>query len=111
MRKSVSILTLVLALGAYTAGPIVTKFGPFAATAAHAESGEGSDDHGGSGSDDHGGSGSDDHGSKGSDDDGADDSDDSDDAGKVGGATGPVFKGDDTASSKCKSLSCALEKL
>ena len=38
MRNSTSILSLILALGIYGAGPIVTKFGPFAATAAHAES-------------------------------------------------------------------------
>ena len=39
MRNTTSILSLLLALGIYGAGPVVTKFGPFAATAAHAESG------------------------------------------------------------------------
>ena len=37
MHYSPSILALVLGLGIYSAGPIITKHGPFAATAAHAE--------------------------------------------------------------------------
>jgi hypothetical protein len=93
MRNSTSILSLVLALGIYAAGPVITKFGPFAATAALADSDDGgtggSDDSGGD-SDDDGDSGSDgsddgsdgsDDGSDGSDDgsDGSDDGDDSDD--------------------------------
>ena len=41
MRNTTSILSLLLALGIYGAGPVVTKFGPFAATAAYADSGEG----------------------------------------------------------------------
>ena len=55
MRNSTSVLSLVLALGIYGAGPIVTKFGPFAATAALAENensgSDGNDDSGGDGGD------------------------------------------------------------
>ena len=40
MRNSTSILSLVLALGIYGAGPMVTKFGPFAATTVYAEEGD-----------------------------------------------------------------------
>ena len=38
MRNSTSILSLLLAVGIYGAGPIVTKFSPFSATAAYAVS-------------------------------------------------------------------------
>ena len=68
MRNSTSILSLVLALGIYGAGPIVTKFGPFAATPAHAEEGGGSE--GGSEGGGEGGDGGD--GGEGSQGDGGD---------------------------------------
>ena len=38
MLKSTSILTLLLALGVFSAGPILTNFAPLGATAAYAES-------------------------------------------------------------------------
>ena len=78
MKNSTSILSLLLALGIYTAGPIITKFGPFAYTAALAESGS---DDGDSDSSGHGSSGgSDDGPGHDSDDgDGHDDDDDDDD--------------------------------
>lgn len=79
MRNSTSILSLILALGIYGAGPVVTKFGPFAATLAHAESGSDGGDSGDGGGDDSSDGGGDDS-SDGSDDDSTDDSaDDSSD--------------------------------
>ena len=75
MRNSTSILSLILALGIYGAGPIVTKSGPFGATVAYAgEGGEGGD--GGEG--DEGGNGDSDDGDDG-DSDVDDNSDDGDD--------------------------------
>ena len=69
MRNSTSILSLLLAIGIYGAGPIVTKFGPFAAAVAFAEGadtgGDGDSGLGGHvGDDDSAGNGdqSDDHG-------------------------------------------------
>ena len=69
MRNSTSILSLLLAVGIYGAGPIVTKFGPFAATVAYAEGSQG-----GEGGDGDGG----DSGDGDSDDGGDSDDDDSD---------------------------------
>ena len=77
MRNSTSILSLILALGIYGAGPIVTKFGPFAATPAHAEDGSEGGDSGGDSGD--GGDGGDDNSSDDSSDDSSDTADDSSD--------------------------------
>ena len=75
MRNSTSILSLILALGIYGAGPIVTKFGPFAATPAHAEDGSEGGDSGGDSGD--GGDGGDDDSSDDSSDNSSDTADDS----------------------------------
>ena len=74
MKSSTSILSLLLALGIYTAGPIITKFGPFASTVALAS---GSDD-GDSDNSGHGSSGGNDDGPGHDSDDGDDDDDDDD---------------------------------
>ena len=82
MRNTTSILSLLLALGIYGAGPIVTKSGPFAATAAHADggdSGDGGGDDSGDGGDDSGDDSSDDSDDDSSDDNSTDDSSDDDD--------------------------------
>lgn len=104
MRKSTSVLTLLLALGVYSAGPIFTKFGPFAATAAHAESD--SDSNVAFDSDD---DGSDDNGGSVSDDDSNEDNEDSDDVGVVGTSTGPIFDEGAASSLACKEPACKVK--
>ena len=71
MRVSNSLMALMLGIGMYFVGPIVTKFEPFKATVAHAgEDGNSGDDSDGDG----GNSG---------DDGGDDDNDDQDDDGST----------------------------
>ena len=73
MKKSIPLLSLLLALGLFTAGPIVMQHGPLAVGVAHADGTDG----GNAGSDDgsDGGAGSDDSAdsSGGADDNGNDD--------------------------------------
>ena len=102
MLKSTSVLTLLLALGVFSAGPIATSFGPLGATAAYAESDndshsdiEGDDD------DDF-----DENHSGVSDDDSIDDDEDSDDNKAVGASIGPVFDEGAVPDPTCKEPAC-----
>jgi len=107
MRKSTSILALLLAVGVYSAAPIIMKFGPLAAAAAHAES---DDDSTGLVYGDDASTGG--HGVRASDhdsDEGYEDNEDSDEAGIVGSSAGPIF--DATGSQNCKTLPCKVEPL
>ena len=102
MKSSTSILSLLLALGIYTAGPIITKFGPFASTVALAS---GSDD-GDSDNSGHGSSGGNDDG-PGHDSDDGDDDDDDDDNDEDDGDDNDEDDGDEgeTDDSGCDSVS------
>ena len=126
MRLSSSLMALMLGLGMYFVGPVVTKFEPFKATLAHAEEGgggEGGGDGGGDGGDSGGGDGGegggdggdgggdgegggdDDHGGdEGGDDGGGDDADEGDQDEHTGsdevGVTANVAT-NDTCNVKC----------
>jgi hypothetical protein len=110
MRSSTSILTLLLALGIYSAGSIVTHSGPFAATVAMADEGEGGGGgHGGSGRSEnsgHDGSGS---GSENSGRNHDEDENEVEDENENENehADGEVHHGGDDASG-CHHLKCAL---
>ncbi|HEX7109574.1 MAG TPA: hypothetical protein VF224_10085 [Aestuariivirga sp.] len=93
MLKSTSILTLLLALGVFSAGPILTNFAPLGATAAYAES----DDDSRSGIEDD------------DDDDSIGDDDDSDDNRAVGASIGPVFDEGAVPDLTCKEPACKVK--
>ena len=81
MKKSISLLALILALGIYTTGPIIMKTGPLAAGVAHADDGDGGgdgggDDGGNAGSHDDSNGGADSNDDNKSSDDSADNQDD-----------------------------------
>ena len=105
MKKSIPLLALILALGIYTAGPIVMKSGPFAVGVAHADSG---DSEGGAGSDDS-------SDGAGDSNDGSDSADSNDDNGADDDVTG-IDNPDDVSSpetsgaaksTKCNWVGCA----
>jgi hypothetical protein len=106
MRKSTSVLTLLLALGVCSAGPVMTKFGPFAATTAFAEN---DDDSSGLIYDDD--AGADESGGLASDDDSNEGSEDFDDVGVVGSSPGPIFDEGAASSSACKEPSCKVKAI
>ena len=103
MKSSTSILSLLLALGVYAAGPVITKFGPFASTVALADSGSDDGDSDNSG---HGSSGGNDDG-PGHDSDDGDDDDDDDDNDEDDGDDNDEDDGDEgeTDDSGCDSVS------
>ncbi len=108
MKKSIPLLSLLLALGLFTAGPIVMQHGPLAAGVAHADGTDG----GNAGSDDgsDGGAGSND-----GSDDSADSSGGADDNGNDDDVTGidNPDEADTTATTsttrsvKCNFVGCA----
>jgi hypothetical protein len=106
MLKSTSVLVLLLALGVYSAGPIIAKFGPFAATAAHAES---DDDSSGLIFNEDARAG--DNGARASDDDSHEGNEDSDDVGVVGSSPGPIFDESAASSPTCKEPSCKVKAI
>jgi len=106
MLKSTSVLALLLTLGVCSAAPVITKLGPFAATAAHAES---DDDSSGRVYDEDAGSG--DNGARASDDDSHEGNEDSDDAGAVGSSPGPIFDESAASSPSCKEPSCKVKAI
>lgn len=105
MLKSTSVLTLLLALGVFSAGPIATSFGPLAATAAYAESDN--DSHSGIEDDDDGDF--DENHRVVSDDDSNDDNEESDDSKAVGASIGPVFDEGAVPDPTCKEPACKIK--
>ena len=105
MLKSTSVLTLLLALGVFSAGPILTNFAPLGATAAYAES----DDDSHSGIEDDDDDDFDEIHRVVSDDDSNDDNEDSDDAGAVGTSIGPVFSEGAAPDPACKEPACKIK--
>ena len=117
MRISVSMVTILLALGVFSAGPLV-KFSPLTATAAYADDDSGSSDN--SGSSEHGGTGSstsghevndknDNSGVSGHDDTSDDNNDDMDDDSKASSTTSTPTPAK-MASSGCANLACLFTK-
>ena len=105
MLKSTSILTLLLALGVFSAGPILTNFAPLGATAAYAES----DDDSRSGIEDDDDDDFDEIHRSVSDDDSNDDNEDSDDNKAVGASVGPVFDEGAIPDLTCKEPACKIK--
>jgi hypothetical protein len=104
MLKSTSVLTLLLALGVFSAGSILTNFAPLGATAAYAESDNDSQSGIENDDDDFG----EDHRVV-SGDDSNDDNEDSDDAGAVGTSIGPVFNEGAAPDPTCKEPACKIK--
>ena len=105
MLKSTSILTLLLAMGVFSAGPILTNFAPLGATAAYAESDN--DSHSGIEDDDDDGFGENHRGV--SDDDSIGDNEESDDDKAVGASIGPVFDEGAVPDLVCKEPACKIK--
>ncbi len=103
MKKSIPLLALILALGIYTAGPIVLKTGPFAAGIAHAD---GSDSEGGAGSDDSSDGSADSNDNNDSSDDSADNNDDNGSDDDVTGIDNPDDVASPGTSGNAKSVTC-----
>lgn len=103
MLKSTSVLTLLLALGVFSAGPIATSFGPLGATAAYAES----DDESHSGVEDDEDFDEDHRVVSGDDSNG--DNEESDDIKAVGTSIGPVFNEAAAPDPSCKELACKIK--
>jgi hypothetical protein len=104
MHKPTIFLTLLFALGMYSIAPVISKFGPLAATAAHAENDNDSD--GVIYSDDVGG---DDNGGTASDDGSNEENEDSDNVGVVGSSSGPIFDEGAASSLPCKEPACKVK--
>ena len=105
MLKSTSILTLLLAVGVFSAEPILTNFAPLGATAAYAES----DDDSRSGIEDDDDDDFDEIHRVVSDDDSIDDDDDSDGNKAVGASIGPVFDEGAVPDPTCKEPACKIK--
>ena len=108
MLKSTSVLTLLLALGVFSAGPIATSFGPLGATAAYAESDN--DSHSGI-EDDDDEDFDENHRALSDDDSNGDneESDDNDDNKAVGTSIGPVFDEGAAPDLTCKEPACKIK--
>jgi P pilus assembly chaperone PapD len=105
MLKSTSILTLLLALGVFSAGSILTNFAPLGATVAYAENEN--DSQSGIENDDDEDFVKDHRVVSG--DDSNDDNEDSDDAGAVGTSIGPVFSEGAAPDPACKEPACKIK--
>jgi hypothetical protein len=104
MLKSTSVLTLLLALGVFSAGSILTNFAPLGATAAYAESDNDSQSGIENDDDDFG----EDHRVV-SGDDSNDDNEESDDVKAVGTSIGPVFNEGAAPDPTCKEPACKIK--
>lgn len=104
MHKPTIFLTLLFALGMCGMAPVMTVFGPLAATAAHAESNNDSD--GAVYGDDNG---DDDNGGTALDDDSNEENGDSDNAGVVGSSSGPIFDEGTAPSLACREPACRVK--
>lgn len=102
MLKSTSVLTLLLALGVFSAGSIMTNFKPLGATVANAESDN--DSYSVIENDDF----DDNHASK-SSEDSDDDNEESDDIKAVGTGIGPVFNEGAASDPTCKEPACKIK--
>jgi hypothetical protein len=106
MRSSTCILTLLLALGIYSAGSIATHSGPFAASVAMADEGEGGG--GGNGGSGHSENSGHDDSNGGSENSGRNhDEDENEVENENEHGAGEVHHGGDDASG-CHHLKCAL---
>jgi hypothetical protein len=107
MKKSISLLALILALGIYTTGPIVMKTGPFAAGVAHADDGDGGGDGGGNaGSHDDSNGGADSNDDNKTSDNSADSRDDNGTDDDVTGIDNPDDVAAPAAQGAAKSVAC-----
>jgi hypothetical protein len=105
MLKSTSVLTLLLALGVFSAGSIMTNFGPLGAMAASAESDNDSysvteNDDDDDFDENHAGE---------SGEDSNDDNEESDDIKAVGTNVGPVFDEGAAPDPTCKEPACKIK--
>ena len=105
MLKSTSVLTLLLALGVFSSGSILTNFAPLGTTAAYAESDN--DSQSGIEYDDDDNF-DEDHRAVSDDDSNDDDDEDSDDNKAVGTSIGPVFDEGAAPDSTCKEPACKI---